>query len=91
MKKASHLLERYSEAEIPTDRGVFRTVVFREKRTSREHVAQVMGEVSGMEGVPVRVHSECLTSEVFGSMKCDCRKQLDNAMDVIARAGKGVL
>jgi len=90
-KKAPHLLERYAEADVPTERGVLRTVVFRERRNGREHVALVVGDVAGCEGVAVRVHSECLTSEVFGSLKCDCRQQLDAALDAIVDAGRGVL
>ena len=74
------LVEKFSEAEVPTERGPFRMVVFKEKRNGREHMALVRGQVEGLEGVPVRVHSECLTSEVFGSLKCDCRKQLDKAV-----------
>lgn len=90
-KKAISVVERFSEADLPTARGTFRTVVFRERRNSREHVALVMGEVSGQEGVPVRVHSECLTSEVFGSLKCDCRAQLDRALDFVAQGGTGIV
>jgi GTP cyclohydrolase II/3,4-dihydroxy 2-butanone 4-phosphate synthase/GTP cyclohydrolase II len=89
-KPAQHL-ERYSEADIPTERGVLRTVVFRDRRNGREHVAMVVGQVDGKEGVPVRVHSECMTSEVFGSLKCDCRQQLDRALDFITQAGCGVV
>jgi GTP cyclohydrolase II/3,4-dihydroxy 2-butanone 4-phosphate synthase/GTP cyclohydrolase II len=85
------LVERYSEADIPTSRGTLRHVVFREKRTGAEHVAIVVGQVDGVEGVPVRIHSECLTSEVFGSLKCDCRLQLDAALDSIVAGGHGVL
>ncbi len=72
-------------------RGTFRFIVFREKRSGREHMALVKGDVAGHEGVPVRVHSECLTSEVFGSLKCDCREQLDRALDFIAQNGRGVV
>ncbi|HEY0093232.1 MAG TPA: GTP cyclohydrolase II [Archangium sp.] len=90
-RKTSALLEKFSEADVPTGRGVLRTVVFREKRNGREHVALVVGEVQGMEGVPVRVHSECLTSEVFGSLKCDCREQLDRALDFVFQNGCGVV
>jgi GTP cyclohydrolase II/3,4-dihydroxy 2-butanone 4-phosphate synthase/GTP cyclohydrolase II len=84
-------LERYSESDLPTERGLFRIMVFRDKRNGREHVAMVKGEVGGLEGVPVRLHSECLTSEVFGSLRCDCRAQLDRAMDFINQQGRGVL
>ncbi len=90
-RKLSHLLERYSESDLPTDRGLFRIVVFRDKRDGREHVAMVKGDVRDLEGVPVRLHSECLTSEVFGSLRCDCRAQLDRALDFISQQGKGVL
>ncbi len=80
----------YGEAPLPTHRGLFRTVVFRDEDTGAEHVAMVRGDVVG-DSVPVRVHSECLTSEVLGSLKCDCRAQLDRALDLIAERGRGVL
>jgi GTP cyclohydrolase II len=80
----------YGEAPLPTHRGLFRTVVFRETDGGAEHVALVLGDVSS-DPVPVRVHSECLTSEVLGSLKCDCRAQLDRALDLIAERGRGVL
>jgi GTP cyclohydrolase II len=83
-------VELFSEAPLPTERGLFRTVVFRDRRTGAEHVALVMGDVRG-HAVPTRVHSECLTSEVLGSLKCDCRAQLDRALDFIAARGRGVL
>jgi len=84
------LVERFSEAPLPTDRGPFQVVVFRERATGMEHVAMVCGEVWGA-AVPARVHSECLTSEVLGSLKCDCRAQLDRALDHIGARGRGVL
>jgi GTP cyclohydrolase II len=84
------LVEIYGEAPLPTHRGDFRTVVFRDRRTGAEHVAMVMGDVAG-EDVAARIHSECLTSEVLGSLKCDCRAQLDRALDHIAALGRGVL
>lgn len=91
MRKMPSQLELYSEAEVPTERGVLRMVVFREKRSGKEHVALVHGEVRDIEGVPVRIHSECLTSEVFGSLKCDCRQQLDRALDFITQSPSGVV
>jgi GTP cyclohydrolase II len=90
-RKPSHLLERYSETDLPTSRGTFKVIVFREKKNGREHVALVRGEVGGLEGVPVRLHSECLTSEVFGSLKCDCREQLERALDFVAQNGCGIV
>jgi GTP cyclohydrolase II len=84
------LVERFSDAPLPTERGLFQVVVFRELATRLEHVAMVRGDVAG-EAVPTRVHSECLTSEVLGSLKCDCRAQLDRALDLIADRDRGVL
>lgn len=90
-RKPTHFLERYSESALPTERGLFRIVVFRDRRDGKEHVAMVKGDVAGHEGVPVRMHSECLTSEVFGSLRCDCRAQLDRALDFISQQGRGVM
>ncbi|MFL5274785.1 MAG: GTP cyclohydrolase II [Anaeromyxobacteraceae bacterium] len=83
-------LDVYAEAPLPTERGLFRVVVFRERRSGAEHVAMVMGDVAA-DSVLARIHSECLTSEVLGSLKCDCRAQLDRALDLIADRGRGVL
>jgi GTP cyclohydrolase II len=80
----------YAETPLPTHRGPFRAVVFRDAATGDEHVAMVLGDVAD-ESVLVRAHSECLTSEVLGSLKCDCRAQLDRALDLIAERGRGVL
>ncbi len=90
-QKPGKFLVRYAEADLPTARGTFRTIVFRDRRTGSEHVALVIGDVEGHESVPVRVHSECLTGEVFGSLKCDCRQQLERAMEHMAQAGRGVV
>lgn len=90
-KKRHAVLDRFSEADLPTTRGTFRVIVFRDRRNGAEHVALVMGEVRAVEGVPVRLHSECLTSEVFGSLKCDCRDQLERALDLVAQNGRGVI
>jgi GTP cyclohydrolase II len=83
-------IELYADAPLPTARGLFRTVVFRDTESGAEHVAMVMGDVTG-DAVLARIHSECLTSEVLGSLKCDCRAQLDRALDLIAERGRGVL
>jgi GTP cyclohydrolase II len=80
-----------AEALVPTRHGTFRFVVFHAPGDpSTDHVCLVRGDVAG-EDVPVRVHSECITSEVFGSQRCDCALQLDAAMEVIARGGRGVV
>jgi GTP cyclohydrolase II len=85
------LVELYAEAPLPTKYGLLRTVVFREKATGKEHVATVKGEVRGAQGVLTRLHSECLTSEILGSLKCDCRNQLDHALELIGQSDRGVL
>jgi GTP cyclohydrolase II/3,4-dihydroxy 2-butanone 4-phosphate synthase/GTP cyclohydrolase II len=85
------VVELYSEAPLPTRHGQFRVYVFRERGTDKEHVAAVKGDVRGGEGVPVRVHSECLTSEILGSLKCDCRDQLEHAMDLIGSSPRGAV
>lgn len=62
-----------------------------EAKENKEHVALVFGDIRGREAVPVRIHSECMTSEVFGSLKCDCKEQLDAAMAEVARRGAGAI
>ena len=88
---ATPRFERFSESDLPTEHGTFRIFVFRDATTKEEHVALVRGEVAGSPGVLTRVHSECLTSEVFGSLRCDCRAQLMLAMEAIAKAERGVI
>jgi GTP cyclohydrolase II len=85
------LVDLYAEAPLPTKHGLFRTLVFREKGTDKEHVVVVKGDLKGAEGVPVRVHSECLTSEILGSLKCDCREQLENALDLVGKSERGAV
>ncbi|MBX3209323.1 MAG: GTP cyclohydrolase II [Labilithrix sp.] len=85
-----------ASAELPTRFGLFTTHVFRTTEAgdgacSKEHVALVYGDVRGHEAVPIRIHSECMTSEVFGSLKCDCKEQLDHAMAEVARRGAGAV
>jgi 3,4-dihydroxy 2-butanone 4-phosphate synthase/GTP cyclohydrolase II len=82
---------KVAEADLPTRWGPFRTVAFRSATDGRTHVALVMGEISPEEPVLVRVHSECLTGDVFGSLRCDCGEQLAAALCMINNAGRGVL
>jgi GTP cyclohydrolase II/3,4-dihydroxy 2-butanone 4-phosphate synthase/GTP cyclohydrolase II len=84
-------VEFYAEAPLPTRHGLFRTLVFREKGTEKEHVVALKGDLRGHEGVPVRVHSECLTSEILGSLKCDCRDQLEHALELVGRSERGAV
>src|SRR5438270_11560523 len=81
----------YAEAPLPTRHGLFRVYVFRERGTGKEHVAAVKGDVRGRESVPVRLHPECLTSEILGSLKCDCRDQLEHALELVGRADRGAV
>lgn len=85
-----HHVTRYSETTLPTVHGEFRVVVYRAD-DGTEHVALAHGVLDGTEGVLCRVHSECVTSEVFGSTKCDCKLQLDLALEHVQRASAGVV
>lgn len=80
-----------SETLLPTHRGDLRVRAYRDAADGSEPLALVVGEVDGKDEVPVRVHDECLTSEVLGSLKCDCKQQLDFALDYIFRRGGVVL
>ena len=84
-------VERYAEAQLPTRFGAFRVVVYRERDGDKEHLAVIAGEVAGAQDLLVRVHSECLTGEVLHSLRCDCRDQLDLALERIQTAGEGVV
>jgi 3,4-dihydroxy 2-butanone 4-phosphate synthase/GTP cyclohydrolase II len=84
-------VRRVAEARIPTDYGDFTAVVFASDRDEAEHVAFVRGDVAGKDNVLVRVHSECLTGDVFGSLRCDCGPQLDAALRMVAEADEGVV
>jgi GTP cyclohydrolase II len=80
-----------AEAPIPTRHGTFRFIVFRDAQDrTKDHVAVVAGDVEG-DDVLVRIHSECMTSEVFGSLKCDCAEQLDRALATLGTEGRGVV
>lgn len=83
-------ITRYSAAEVPTEYGTVRVLVFR-AGDGQEHVAIVVGDPKTADPVLVRVHSECWTGEVLRSRKCDCREQLDEAMRTMQRAGSGVV
>ncbi len=85
------LVRRVSDARIPTEHGTFDAYVFASMLDGVEHMAFVMGEVAGASNVLVRVHSECLTGDVFGSMRCDCGVQLEAALAAIAAEGRGVV
>jgi 3,4-dihydroxy 2-butanone 4-phosphate synthase/GTP cyclohydrolase II len=85
------LIERIELVKLPTDYGDFNLVLYRSRLDEQHHVALVRGDVAGKKNVLVRVHSECLTGDVFGSRRCDCGSQLHQAMRQIAAAGCGVI
>lgn len=86
-----NLVRRISEARLPTSDGIFRAIGYESLVDGREHIAMVMGDVTGTDGVLVRVHSECLTGDTFRSLRCDCGVQLQEAMRLVGEAGHGVV
>jgi 3,4-dihydroxy 2-butanone 4-phosphate synthase / GTP cyclohydrolase II len=90
-RRNDKLVERVVETSLPTDLGDFTAVGFRSLVDAKHHVALVKGDVAGQEDVLVRVHSECLTGDVFHSQRCDCGQQLEDALRQIEEEGRGVL
>jgi 3,4-dihydroxy 2-butanone 4-phosphate synthase / GTP cyclohydrolase II len=90
-RQTERLVERIVATKLPTKFGEFNAIGYRSLLDDKHHVAMVKGEVSGAEDVLVRVHSECLTGDVFHSLRCDCGEQLEAALATIEREGQGVL
>ncbi len=90
-RRTEKLVERVVSVRLPTDYGEFQAVAYRETLTGKQHVALVKGDVQGREDVLVRVHSECLTGDVFHSRRCDCGEQLEHALARVEREGHGVI
>lgn len=90
-RKTENYVKRAAEANLPTSHGEFRMIGFENELNGEHHVALVKGDIKPGDEVLVRVHSECLTGDAFGSLKCDCGEQLDAALDKIEKAGKGIL
>ncbi|MDP3711883.1 MAG: bifunctional 3,4-dihydroxy-2-butanone-4-phosphate synthase/GTP cyclohydrolase II [Mycobacteriales bacterium] len=90
-RRTEKQVERVAEAKIPTSHGDFRAVGYESVLDGIDHVALVKGDIGDGEGVLVRVHSECLTGDVFGSRRCDCGPQLDAALKAVADEGRGVV
>jgi GTP cyclohydrolase II len=80
-----------ASAQLPTTHGHFRIFAFQNNRDQKDHVAVVHGQVDGLASVPVRLHSECLTGDVFSSLRCDCRQQLDAALDLLETLPNGII
>ncbi|MFA6542964.1 MAG: GTP cyclohydrolase II, partial [Limisphaerales bacterium] len=85
------LVDRIEVVQMPTDYGDFNLHLYRSRTDGQHHVALVKGDVAGHKNVLVRVHSECLTGDVFGSRRCDCGPQLQQAMKQVSDAGRGVI
>lgn len=90
-RQSEKLIERVVEARIPTRHGEFKAIGYRSLVDDRQHVALIKGDIGDGQGVLTRVHSECLTGDVFGSLRCDCGEQLDFALQQIAEEGRGVV
>jgi len=86
-----HLIEHQAKALLPTEYGQYQLHAFVDHRTGVEHIALVLGEVAGHPSVLTRVHSECLTGDVFGSQRCDCGEQFKQAQRLIQQQGSGVI
>jgi len=90
-KQNEKLIERVTETVLPTEYGEWRAIAYKSAIDADEHIAIVMGDIDGEESVLVRVHSQCLTSDVFGSQRCDCGEQLRDSMRMISDEGRGVI
>ncbi|MFC1800748.1 3,4-dihydroxy-2-butanone-4-phosphate synthase [Nanoarchaeota archaeon] len=85
------LVEKIVEATLPTEYGDFKVVGYKSRLDNKEHIALVKGNVAGCDNVLVRVHSECFTGDVLGSLRCDCKNQLHSAIKMVAKEGAGVI
>jgi 3,4-dihydroxy 2-butanone 4-phosphate synthase/GTP cyclohydrolase II len=90
-RSTERLVRKMAETNLPTDFGTFRILIYESTLDSDHHVALVKGEIAGRQNVLVRVHSQCLTGDVFRSRRCDCGSQLHAAMEMIDREGEGVI
>ena len=90
-RRHEKLVQRAAQVKLPTKYGDFTAIAYKSVLDDKEHIALVKGEFNEDENILVRVHSECLTGDVFGSLRCDCGDQLANALLMIAKEGKGVL
>jgi 3,4-dihydroxy 2-butanone 4-phosphate synthase/GTP cyclohydrolase II len=89
--RSEKLVERVASTRLPTRLGLFQLYLYRSTTDQKEHVVLVKGDIAGTQPVLVRVHSECLTGDVFGSLRCDCNEQLNAALAMVEKAGAGVV
>ncbi len=89
--KIDSLVTKVAETRLPTRYGEFKLAVFENKYDHQEHIALIKGEIKNDEPILIRVHSECLTGDIFHSLRCDCGEQLNKALEIINKEGKGIL
>jgi len=89
--QSEKLVERVASTRLPTRLGLFQLFLYRSTTDQKEHVVLVKGDIAGTQPILVRVHSECLTGDVFGSLRCDCNEQLNAALAMVEKAGAGVV
>ena len=89
-RRHEKLIERVAEARLPTKYGKFKIIAYRSMVDPGEHIALTMGQWGPEDPVLVRVHSECLTGDVFGSLRCDCGEQIQLSLQILAKEGRGV-
>ena len=89
-RRTERLIERVAEARLPTKYGDFTAIAYRSTVDSGEHIALTIGDWDGEQPVLVRIHSECLTGDVFGSVRCDCGEQIEMSLKILGQEGKGV-
>ena len=89
-KRKEKFVVREAEAEVPSKHGYFKVIAYRDLISDIVHIALVKGEITGKKDILVRVHSECLTGDVFGSKRCDCGEQVNSALKIIEEEGEGV-
>ena len=90
-RRSEKLVEAVAQAKLPTRFGEFKLIIYRDKTSNKTHIALTLGSWLMDESILVRVHSECLTGDVFGSLRCDCGRQLEKAMQMIASEKKGAI
>ena len=90
-RHTENLVHRAVETSIETEYGKFRIIIYKNEINNLEHILLIKGEIEGKKNILVRAHSECMTGDVFKSVHCDCRSQLDAAMKIIAEEGEGAI
>lgn len=90
-RKIMHQYHRIVEVKLPTNMGHFRMIGYQNSHPDKYHIALIKGNPEGKRGVLARIHSSCITGDIFGSLRCDCGQQLETAMDIINKNGEGII